>query len=81
VCVAQGMTVDQAGYEEAMAAQRAKSRGEAKEGEIVLTLEAEQTDKLKNELSVDATVDSAKYIWVSQVMSDADAGSGGGVRT
>jgi alanyl-tRNA synthetase len=60
-----GMSVDQAGYEAAMAAQRAKSRGEAKEGEIVLTLEAEQTDKLAKELAVPATKDSAKYIWVS----------------
>lgn len=59
------MSVDQAGYEAAMAAQRAKSRGEAKEGEIVLTLEAEQTDKLAKELAVPATKDSAKYIWVS----------------
>ena len=60
-----GMSVDQEGYEQAMAAQRAKSRGEAKEGEVVLTLEAEQTDKLANELAVPATKDSAKYIWVS----------------
>jgi len=60
-----GMTVDNNGYEAAMAAQKAKSRGEAKEGEVVLTLEAEQTDKLANELSIAATVDSAKYEWVS----------------
>ena len=60
-----GMNVDQEGYEAAMAAQKAKSRGEAKEGEIVLTLEAEQTDKLANELAIAATVDSAKYDWVS----------------
>merc|ERR1719253_366757 len=48
-----------------MAKQKAKSRGEAKEGEVVLTLEAEQTDKLANELGVAATVDSAKYTWAS----------------
>ena len=64
-----GMTVDNAGYEACMQAQRAKSRGEAKEGEVVLALEAEQTDKLANELAVAATQDAEKYVWKSSGVS------------
>ena len=60
-----GMVVDQDGYDAAMAEQKAKSRGEAKEGAIVLTLEAEQTDKVANELKVAPTVDLKKYEWTS----------------
>jgi len=60
-----GISVDSQGYEECMEKQRAKSRGEAKEGEVVLVLEAEQTDKLAKELGVTATDDTSKYEWTS----------------
>ncbi|KAJ1493096.1 alanyl-tRNA synthetase [Baffinella frigidus] len=60
-----GMIVDQEGYDVAMAEQKAKSRGEAKEGSVVLTLEAEQTDKVANELAVAPTIDIKKYEWAS----------------
>ena len=54
-------------YNEAMEKQRAKSRGEAKEGEKVIVLEAEQTDKLAKEMSIEATVDAEKYNWTAAV--------------
>eukprot|EP00292_Cryptomonas_paramecium_P002063 CAMPEP_0113686664 /NCGR_PEP_ID=MMETSP0038_2-20120614/15427_1 /TAXON_ID=2898 /ORGANISM="Cryptomonas paramecium" /LENGTH=975 /DNA_ID=CAMNT_0000607035 /DNA_START=18 /DNA_END=2945 /DNA_ORIENTATION=- /assembly_acc=CAM_ASM_000170 len=61
-----GMVVDKAGYEECMAEQRARSRGEGKAGDKVITLEAEQTDKLAKELAVSPTDDSSKFSWVSK---------------
>jgi len=60
-----GLKVDSDGYNEAMEKQRAKSRGEAKEGEKVLVLEAEQTDKLAKELNIETSKDADKYSWMS----------------
>ena len=61
-----GLAVDKAGYEACMAEQRARSRGEGKEGDKVIVLEAEQTDRLAKELAVPATDDSARYNWVAK---------------
>ena len=61
-----GLAVDKAGYEACMAEQRARSRGEGKEGDKVIVLEAEQTDRLAKELAVPATEDSARYNWVAK---------------
>uniref|UniRef100_A0A6U4ZAK0 Alanine--tRNA ligase n=3 Tax=Hemiselmis andersenii TaxID=464988 RepID=A0A6U4ZAK0_HEMAN len=61
-----GMQVDMEAYALCMAEQKAKSRGEGKEGSKTVVLEAEQTDKIANEMGVKPTDDGAKYDWQSK---------------
>ena len=61
-----GMAIDSDGYTACMLAQKARSRGEGKEGVKTVVLEAEQTDLLANKMAIAPTVDSEKYNWVSK---------------
>lgn len=61
-----GMLVDSDAYTQCMLDQKARSRGEGKEGGKTVILEAEQTDKLANQMGISATNDASKFDWVSK---------------
>jgi alanyl-tRNA synthetase len=61
----QGLSVDTAGFEAAMAEQKARSQASQKfaRGGLSLKLEAEQTSWLAKSAGAAPTVDAAKYVW------------------